>query len=87
MIQRVTMHSCLCSDQMQTKQEPVDSLNLFNKEAVLITVKLQPNYRNSEALYGECKYLEEKAVYIIIINGKSVQWESLKKILQYYKTN
>ena len=31
-------------------------------------------YRSSEAIYGECSYIEEKAVYINIIHGKSVQW-------------
>ena len=36
-------------------------------------------YRSGEALYGECSYIEEEAVYVINIQGKTVQWESQKK--------
>ena len=32
-------------------------------------------YRYGEALYGECSYIEE-AVYMNIIHGNTVQWES-----------
>ena len=32
-------------------------------------------YVSGEALYGEYSYIEEKAVYIVIIHDKTVQWE------------
>ena len=33
-------------------------------------------YWSGEALYGEYSYIEEEAVYINIIQGKTIQWES-----------
>ena len=38
-------------------------------------------YRSGEALYGECAYKEEEAVYVINIHGKTVQWESCSIIM------
>ena len=35
--------------------------------------------QSGEALYGECSYIEEKAVYINIIHGKTVQWKTRKE--------
>jgi len=32
--------------------------------------------RSGSALYGECSYIEEKAVYILNIDGKTVQWKT-----------
>jgi len=36
-------------------------------------------YQSREALYWESSYIEENAVYVIIIHVKTVQWESRKE--------
>jgi len=42
-------------------------------------------YRSGDALYRECSYIEEKAVYVINIHVKIVQWESWKKYCSIIK--
>ena len=67
---------------------------MFNN-TVLITVMLVTvfstkhrcfSYRSGETLYAEGAFTEEKAVFIIIIHRKAVQWESRGKSLLYYKS-
>jgi len=67
-----------------SKQEPVGSLNMF-KCTVLCNQTRRFIYLSAEALYGEFSYIEEKAVYVIFIHGKTVQWESYT-ILHCFKT-
>ena len=68
---------------METKQKYFDSLTfLMTHCSFQLCLCLFCNqtrrfiYRSGEAQYGECSYIEEEAVYVIIIHAKTVQWES-----------
>ena len=72
---------------LKTKQDPDYSLNFFlmTQCSMQLCLRLVSNqtrrfiYRSGEALYRECSYIEENAVYVINIHDKTVQWESRKK--------
>ena len=69
----------------ETKQEPVDSLNIWMTHCSLqFHLCLFCNqtqrfiYRSGEALYRECSYIEEKVVYVDNIHSKTIQWKTRK---------
>ena len=74
---------------MQTKQDPVDNLNFLMTHYSCVCVCFATKHMlviEAVRLYtairgGWCSsaYIEEKAVYLIIIHDKTVQWVSRKK--------
>ena len=55
-----------------------ESLNLFWSHSAHYSYATKHDVifiETIDALYGECSHIEEKAVYINIILGKTVQWK------------